>query len=286
MFLVMSQNSWAVLIEYDAGTIQSEVSTTFQGVPWSDARYGHESAEQVDLDNYPVGSTGTSGYALGEYRNVDNQIQLRLTTQVQSLTDYENGTDAFYSEAVVRSDGRLKFDLVRDPTLDGTINEESDGDTVRLEAMSSMSGSLNAFNFGEASLDFVLNVFETETSIAPVMTLIWDEKAEGVFQMIDLGNIAGKEDTDTDHFAIGESFYVDFYQGITTSSTGGVGSSGIASAMSGNDISASSITFAGYRSSASDTAPVPEPASFLLFGIGLLGFGLLDKIKKVKEREQ
>lgn len=290
VFFLVAQTSQAVLVRLDTGTLRSEVFTDLDGADLTTPQEWYENSQEVvdsltelsvtksHLAGEIVGtSTSTSGYAEGEYRRANGGAQLRINTEATAGTGAS--TTAFTSVVNVTSVGRLKFDIMIDHDLDGGIFQEYDGDYVRLDAESVMSGSLNAMNFGSAHLEFYMDVYETATSTDAVMSVTWDEIAQGPWAMINLANEDTKTDFDIDHFDIGESFYVEVGQKLTTYSNGMAGSAGIASAVQSVDDLYAAISFEARTGG--DTDPVPEPASFLLLGIGLLGFGLSDKIKKI-----
>lgn len=293
MFLLIAHTSMAITIDLIDGILYAETGTTLpqpEGDPdmWFSSGWD---ASGTAISAAVYDSTAgqyVNGFASAQKVNGPsgvNHARFILTTTAESSNG--NSGVAFETYGLARS-GLNPGDMLT-MRLTPELGEEGMGVELSAEAVlagSLISSGLPMFPFllecGIASVDFHFSIYKDPTDL-PIWSFSYSNSVQNdtlnVSKSLPMpGNLGSWVDTTS--FMAGDLIYLDFEQVVHAIVTEDMQCSAQAFGIhSETDVISVAIEADPYEKP--DPSPVPEPASFLLLGIGILGCGLFGKRKKI-----
>lgn len=292
-FVIVAQTSNAIYLAQDTSVtaqFYSEYKTDVLGIEVTN--FSTDPTQTVQGDTYTDltsgGGTNSFGSAYGSFSNVniDSTDYGRFKFETLSnITAPVAGDAAYSASATVKNvDGRIKLDI--DPSAG-----ENPG-YVTLSARSKLHGNIIGQMLGTAHFYLAFQVWDAPVGGNLLLEITQDQTADGspangMYQKIDFDNDtlfpmvteSSAVVLDTD-----DSIYISFTQVLETKTAASTMFSSGSGALTYSLEDIYGTVFLDFTDTGGSGDPTPEPASFLLLGIGLLGFGLSDKIKRMLQR--
>lgn len=310
-FVLVSPNCWAIYLDQVEGTLDGGTPGVFYSAFSTDVTGTTVIREATNptgttlndtINTLATANSMATGSAFGNFSNVyldagGNAVPIGDPTgqdyarfkfeTTANINTYGNDEDGPVSATSVVNNtaGRIQLDI--DP---------SDGENpgfVTLEARSKLHGNITGSNLGIAHFVLSFQIWDAPTGGNLLLQIDQNQTANvdptvisyPYYGMINFDDdvlfplVTATQDPLTDTLSTDDSLYVSFYQSLVVTSNGDQGS-GASGALTYSLEDVYGTVFLDFQTGGQQT-PTPEPASFLLLGIGLLGFGLSDKIKKM-----